>query len=121
MRCPFCDAEETKVIDTRVSSEGFQVRRRRQCLSCNERFTTFEHPEITMPTIIKSNGIKRHTGFRCHREILFKDPDTGSSGRAAPHSKIRQARHFGSTEHAQSAGTVLLELMQKRIPQKTGT
>ncbi len=59
MRCPFCDAEDTKVIDTRVSSEGFQVRRRRQCLSCNERFTTFEHPEITMPTIIKSNGIKQ--------------------------------------------------------------
>ena len=59
MRCPFCDAEDTKVIDTRVSSEGFQVRRRRQCLSCNERFTTLEQPEITMPTIIKSNGIKQ--------------------------------------------------------------
>ena len=59
MRCPFCNAADTKVTDTRISNEGFQVRRRRQCLSCGERFTTYEHPELTMPTIIKSNGIKQ--------------------------------------------------------------
>ncbi|MDH3804991.1 MAG: transcriptional regulator NrdR, partial [Gammaproteobacteria bacterium] len=42
MHCPFCSHEETKVIDSRLAGEGRQIRRRRQCLDCNERFTTFE-------------------------------------------------------------------------------
>ena len=53
MHCPFCHAEETKVIDSRLVSEGNQVRRRRECLLCNERYTTYEVAELVMPTIIK--------------------------------------------------------------------
>ena len=49
MHCPFCDAEETKVIDSRLASEGAQVRRRRECLHCGERFTTYESAELVMP------------------------------------------------------------------------
>lgn len=56
MRCPFCSADETKVIDSRLASEGFSVRRRRECLTCGERFTTFETAELVMPRIIKSDG-----------------------------------------------------------------
>ncbi|MEO6696584.1 MAG: transcriptional regulator NrdR [Gammaproteobacteria bacterium] len=56
MRCPFCGAEDTKVIDSRLASEGEQVRRRRECLSCGERFTTFESAQLTMPHIIKRGG-----------------------------------------------------------------
>jgi len=56
MHCPFCKAQETKVIDSRLSSEGAQVRRRRECLVCSERFTTFESAELVMPRIIKNNG-----------------------------------------------------------------
>lgn len=56
MHCPFCKAQETKVIDSRLSSEGAQVRRRRECLVCGERFTTFESAELVMPRIIKNNG-----------------------------------------------------------------
>jgi transcriptional repressor NrdR len=58
MYCPFCRAQETKVIDSRLASEGAQVRRRRECLACGERFTTFESAELVMPRIIKSNGAR---------------------------------------------------------------
>ena len=56
MRCPFCGFEDTKVIDSRLVAEGGQVRRRRECLSCAERFTTFESPELLLPRVIKTNG-----------------------------------------------------------------
>ncbi len=56
MFCPFCSTEETKVIDSRLVSDGHQVRRRRECISCHERFTTFELAELVMPRIIKRSG-----------------------------------------------------------------
>ena len=56
MRCPFCGANDTKVIDSRLSGEGDQVRRRRACLSCGERFTTYETAQLALPRIIKSDG-----------------------------------------------------------------
>jgi transcriptional repressor NrdR len=58
MYCPFCRAQDTKVIDSRLASDGMQVRRRRECLACGERFTTFESAELVMPRIIKSNGAR---------------------------------------------------------------
>jgi len=58
MRCPFCAAEDTKVIDSRLANEGDQVRRRRQCLTCSERFTTYESAELHMPKIVKSSGVR---------------------------------------------------------------
>lgn len=56
MRCPFCGHSETKVIDSRLVAEGDQVRRRRECLECGERFTSFESAELVLPRVIKSNG-----------------------------------------------------------------
>ncbi|MGL9759810.1 MAG: transcriptional regulator NrdR [Symbiopectobacterium sp.] len=58
MHCPFCSAVDSKVIDSRLVGEGAQVRRRRQCLVCNERFTTFEVAELVMPRVIKSNNVR---------------------------------------------------------------
>ena len=58
MYCPFCGAEATKVIDSRLVADGVQVRRRRECLSCKERFTTFEVAELLMPRVIKSDGTR---------------------------------------------------------------
>ncbi len=55
MHCPFCSHDETKVIDSRLAGEGRQIRRRRQCLDCNERFTTFESAELVMPRLIKND------------------------------------------------------------------
>ncbi len=56
MHCPFCNAEDTKVIDSRLSNEGHQVRRRRECLTCGERFTTFESAELVLPRVVKRDG-----------------------------------------------------------------
>ena len=56
MYCPFCSATDTKVIDSRLVSDGHQVRRRRECLACHERYTTFESAELVMPRIIKRDG-----------------------------------------------------------------
>ena len=56
MFCPFCGADDTKVIDSRLVADGGQVRRRRECVSCRERFTTYEAAELLMPRVIKQNG-----------------------------------------------------------------
>lgn len=56
MRCPFCLADETSVIDSRLSEDGGTVRRRRECEVCRERFTTFERAELKLPQVIKSDG-----------------------------------------------------------------
>ena len=58
MHCPFCSDQDTKVIDSRLVAEGDQVRRRRECLTCKERFTTFETAELVMPRVIKSDGAR---------------------------------------------------------------
>ena len=59
MRCPFCSHSETKVIDSRLVADGDQVRRRRECLECGERFTSFESAELVLPRVIKSNGSRQ--------------------------------------------------------------
>ena len=56
MYCPFCSAEDTRVLDSRLVSDGNQIRRRRECVTCNERFTTYESAELVMPRVIKSDG-----------------------------------------------------------------
>lgn len=56
MHCPFCTADDTKVIDSRLVISGDQVRRRRECLTCGERFTTFETAELVLPRIVKRDG-----------------------------------------------------------------
>lgn len=56
MYCPFCHHPDTKVIDSRLVGEGNQVRRRRECIVCEERFTTFETPELVLPRIVKRDG-----------------------------------------------------------------
>ncbi|NMP32851.1 transcriptional regulator NrdR [Thalassotalea sp. M1531] len=56
MYCPFCTATDTKVIDSRLVADGHQIRRRRECVECHERFTTFETAELVMPRIVKRDG-----------------------------------------------------------------
>lgn len=70
MKCPFCKNADTQVVDSRESEEGESIRRRRRCLSCDKRFTTYETVELRMPQMVKSNGLreafseeKLRTGF----------------------------------------------------------
>lgn len=72
MFCPFCHATDTKVIDSRLVSEGQQVRRRRACLKCEERFTTFETAELVMPLIIKRDGRRKSFDEEKLRQGMLK-------------------------------------------------
>ena len=56
MKCPFCGHADTQVVDSRVSEEGDTIRRRRRCLACDRRFTTYERVELAMPSVVKRNG-----------------------------------------------------------------
>lgn len=56
MHCPFCNTADTKVIDSRLTDDGLQVRRRRECIACSERITTFESAELSLPRVIKRDG-----------------------------------------------------------------
>lgn len=72
MHCPFCNQADTKVIDSRLVADGAQVRRRRECLSCHERFTTFEVAELLMPRIIKNDGTREPFDEQKLRHGLLK-------------------------------------------------
>ena len=70
MKCPFCKSDDTQVIDSRVSDDGESIRRRRRCVSCHKRFTTYETVELRMPQVVKQDGTrtefdlnKLRTGF----------------------------------------------------------
>jgi transcriptional repressor NrdR len=56
MKCPFCGSADTQVIDSRVSESGDSIRRRRRCLPCQKRFTTYETVELRLPQVVKTNG-----------------------------------------------------------------
>jgi transcriptional repressor NrdR len=56
MRCPYCTEDNTQVVDTRENEEGDTVRRRRRCLACDKRFTTYERVELQLPLVVKKNG-----------------------------------------------------------------
>ena len=58
MKCPYCKAGDTSVIDSRLSDDGDSVRRRRECQACDKRFTTYERVELSMPLVVKSNGYR---------------------------------------------------------------
>lgn len=56
MKCPFCSHPDTQVVETRIAEDGDFIRRRRQCASCEKRFTTYERPDVNFPTIVKKDG-----------------------------------------------------------------
>lgn len=102
MYCPFCRATETKVIDSRLVSEGAQVRRRRECIDCNERFTTFEIAELVMPRVIKHDG--RREPFdearlrRGMSKALEKRPVESEAVEAAVNHILHSLRASGERE-----------------------
>src|SRR5215471_15463292 len=58
MKCPFCGSPDTQVVDSRVSEPGDSIRRRRRCLACRKRFTTYETAELRLPQVVKQNGTR---------------------------------------------------------------
>ncbi len=87
MHCPFCAHEETKVIDSRLAGEGRQIRRRRQCLACNERFTTFETAELVMPRLDQER--QQPPAFR--REQIAQQHGARAREASGPSDELEQA------------------------------
>ncbi|MEE9330865.1 MAG: transcriptional regulator NrdR [Methylophilaceae bacterium] len=71
MKCAFCNADDTQVIDSRVNDEGDSIRRRRRCNSCDKRFTTYETADLRLPQIVKSNGNREEFSDTKLREGFF--------------------------------------------------
>lgn len=118
MHCPFCSAEDTKVIDSRLVAEGDQVRRRRECLSCHERFTTFEVAELVMPRIIKQNGTREPFDENKLRAGLLRALEKRPVSIEAIESSINHIKHFlqatGEREVKSIAvGEKVMEQLQK--------
>lgn len=72
MRCPFCNGTETKVVDSRFANDGDQIRRRRECLECQERFTTYEVPELTFPRMVKQDASREAFNEQKLRQGLLR-------------------------------------------------
>ena len=87
MYCPFCSHEENKVIDARLAGEGRQIRRRRQCLDCNERFTTFESAELVMPRVVKNDNSRQPFDESKIRSSMVRALEK----RPVPSDKLEQA------------------------------
>jgi len=78
MKCPFCSEADTQVIDSRVNEQGNSIRRRRRCSSCEKRFTTYEHVELSLPQVVKQDGkredFSRDKLLRSFKRALHKRP-----------------------------------------------
>jgi transcriptional repressor NrdR len=114
MHCPFCAHEETKVIDSRLAGEGTQIRRRRECLKCTERFTTFETAELVMPQVVK--GDRAREPFDEHKlragilKALEKRPVSSEAVEESVSRICHKIRSLGEREvQARQIGELVME------------
>jgi transcriptional repressor NrdR len=118
MHCPFCQHEDTRVIDSRVSEDGTTIRRRRECEACQERFNTFETAEIKLPSLIKSDG--RREGFDERKlrtsfdRALQKRPVSAEQVDVAVRGVIHSLRMTGERELAsRRVGEFVMDELRK--------
>lgn len=117
---PFCSTEETKVIDSRLVSEGYQVRRRRECGNCHERFTTFETAELIIPKVIKNDGTREPFNEeklrRGIQHALEKRPVSENDVEKAISYIIHRLRSTGEREvPSKLVGTLVMEELKNWI------
>ncbi len=117
MKCPYCKADDTAVIDSRLSEDGDSVRRRRECKECGKRFTTYERVELAMPMVVKSNGYrtaydreKIRTGFM---RALHKRP-VPTRLRRRRHQPHRAA-HPRAAASARSSSRTIGEMVMREL------
>ena len=114
MYCPFCAHEDTKVIDSRLAGEGHQIRRRRECQACGERFTTFETAELVMPRVVKSDATREPFDEQKLRggmmKALEKRPVSSEAVDAAVGHVCHRLRALGEREvPARLVGELVME------------
>lgn len=118
MYCPFCQAEDTKVIDSRLVGETNQVRRRRECVACAERFTTYELVELSLPYVVKRDGTrvlfseeKVRSGMM---KALEKRPVSRAAVDAAVVQVVKRAKAGGERELlSQLVGEWVMEALKQ--------
>ncbi len=118
MHCPFCQHEDTRVIDSRLADDGATVRRRRECPACGERFNTFETAELKMPTVIKSgerrqmfDEQKLRTSFE---RALQKRPVSGEAVDAAVRTVVDDLRRSGERDvPSRQVGELVMRELKK--------
>lgn len=118
MHCPFCANEETKVNDSRLAADGRQVRRRRQCMKCRERFTTFETAELVLPRLIKRDQSRQPFDEEKLRNsmqrALEKRPVSADELEAAMGQIVHQLQVMGEREvPAKLLGEMVMEALRR--------
>ncbi|MCP4409997.1 MAG: transcriptional regulator NrdR [Gammaproteobacteria bacterium] len=97
MRCPFCGVQNTRVIDSRLSGEGDQIRRRRECLSCHERFTTYEEAELSLPRVVKQGGRREPFSEDKLRTGMLRALERRAVATDLVEEAIRRIKHLAMT------------------------
>ena len=118
MKCPFCNSVDTQVIDSRVSEAGDSIRRRRRCLACQKRFTTYENVELRLPQVVKSDGSRadfdeRRIRVGFHR-ALHKRPVPTEYVDAAIQRIVQQVLSLGEREiPSRQIGELVMDELRK--------
>ncbi len=118
MKCPFCNANDTSVIDSRVSEDGHKIRRRRRCPTCDKRFTTYETVELRLPQVVKDDGNRAEfdrnkllTGFK---RALHKRPVPTDDVDAAIDRIVQKILDLGEREiSSRNIGERVMEELRK--------
>jgi len=118
MKCPFCNADDTNVLDSRVSEDGSKIRRRRRCQACDKRFTTYETVELRLPQVVKHDGNRAEfdrnkllTGFK---RALHKRPVSMDDVDAAIDRIVQKFLSLGEREvSSRSIGESVMQELYK--------
>jgi transcriptional repressor NrdR len=118
VHCPFCNHEDTKVTDSRLAGEGHQIRRRRECLACGERFTTFETAELVMPQVVKSDRTRQSFDEGKLRAGIMKALEKRPVAREEVESALERIAHrlraLGEREVAsRTIGEIVMEELRQ--------
>ena len=121
MRCPFCNHEDTRVVDSRLADEGSSVRRRRECPACGGRFTTFERAELALPSVVKQDGRREPFDeaklLRGLQRALSKRPVDTAHVHAAARAIQKRLRETGEREiPARLIGEYVMEALRELDP-----
>lgn len=116
MWCPLCNHDDTRVVDSRLTRDGMQIRRRRECTKCNNRFNTFEAPELKSPRIIKSDGAREAFSETKLREGMLRALEKRPvETREVERSIRRLLKEISGVEDAEIPSSLLGEWVMREL------
>jgi transcriptional repressor NrdR len=116
MWCPLCNHRDTRVVDSRLTRDGMQIRRRRECSNCNNRFNTFESPELKPPRVIKSDGTREAFSEQKLRSGMLKALEKRPVETREVERSIRSlVREISSVEEAEIPSGLIGEWVMREL------